>query len=89
MGHWILYTSENVLDNKKGMYQNALVKAGYVFQMHWLPDRGAWIGSNNQMKTRRKQIVWYNPPWSRQILTPIDRNFISLIRKWFSNNLSM
>ena len=42
---------------------------------------------NNQNKKKRKRnIIWFNPPYSKSVKTKIERIFIKLISKYFQLN---
>ena len=42
---------------------------------------------NNQNKKKRKRnIIWFNPPYSKSVKTNIGRIFIRLISKYFPPN---
>ena len=61
------------------MYQEALIKAGYsqklTYQKH---DQ-----KKNNLKQRKKQIVWFNPPYSKNVTTEVGKFFLRLIDKHF------
>lgn len=61
-------------------YQDALHKSGYTYKLHFTepePHRPQY-----QTK-RRRNIIWFNPPFNRNVQTNIGRAFINLIDKCF------
>ena len=68
-------------DQTKGTYQQALNKAGYKYTLKWEESQ-----SSHRRRVRKKEICFFNPPFSRSIKTRIGHEFINLVRKWFSSN---
>ena len=43
--------------------------------------------SNKQCsRTRRREVLWFNPPWNSAVSTNVAARFLRLIDKHFSNN---
>ena len=68
------------------MYQEALIKAGYEYELKWDENRNT---NKRSKRTRKKQTCYYNPPFSLSIKTKIGKEFLNLVRKWFCNNPSL
>ena len=58
-------------------YQKALNDSGYNYKLHYEPDIA------NKQRKRKRDILWYNPPYSLNVQTNIGRKFLSLIDKHF------
>ena len=52
-------SNESVFDNGKGIYEKALHEAGHSVNLKYQPNPP---NSNNQQKSRKRHIIWYNPP---------------------------
>lgn len=65
-------------------YQEALENAGYLHKMEYQKT-----DSNNRRKNRSRNIIWYNPPYSKHVTTNIGKKFLQLIDRHFpkSNQL--
>ena len=60
-------------------YQEALRKSGYTYSLKFKPSQQT---PPNQ-KSRRRNIISFNPPFSKNVKTNIGRAFISLIDRCF------
>ena len=78
-----LSRTKEIFETNISPYQNALTKSGYTYNLKWIENRNL---VNKNKKKNKKDILYFNPPWSNIISTPIGRNFIALIRKWFESN---
>ena len=62
------------------LYQEALRMSGYAYNLKFNP---APQRPPNQDR-RRRNIIWFNPPFNRNVLTHIGRAFINLVDKCFA-----
>ena len=63
-------------------YQHALKEAGYEEKLVYKnqdKEQEEVVGR----KTRRRKVIWFNPPWSSNVKTNIAGRFISLLKKHF------
>ena len=64
------------------MYQAALEKSGHKYQLKFDPTPLA--NSEEKKKTRtRKNIIWFNPPYSRAVSTNVGKEFLRIMDKHF------
>ena len=74
-----LSSNQELFDSVKAPYQEALNNAGYDYVLEYHP-----VENCTKKKTRRRrQITWFDPPWSSNIKTDIGRKFLNLIDKHF------
>lgn len=66
-------------------YQEALQKSGYSYTLQFTPPQQSPEPSNNKRK-RQRNIIWFNPPFSKNVQTNIGREFRNLIEKCFPKN---
>ena len=82
-----LSSSEAMFETSTQIYQDALNKAGYKYKLKYDPTV-----KTNQTKTRsrKRNVVWFNPPFSITVRTNVGATFLKLIDKHFhkSNPLS-
>ena len=67
-------------DNTKTVYQEALNKSGYNYNLSYKESH------NNTRRSRRnrpRNILWYNPPFSKNVKTNVGKCFLSLIDQDF------
>ena len=74
-----LSSNEKIFSNSILIYQEALIKAGYnhklTYQKH---DQ-----KKDNPQQRKRQIIWFNPPYSENVTTKVGKFFLSLIDKHF------
>ena len=79
-----LSSSEQAFNEAAPTYQTALNKSGYK---HTLKYRNNENAPNTRCKrTRKRQIVWYNPPFNSAVTTNLGKKFLALIDKHFPPN---
>ena len=61
------------------VYQEALNKSGYN---HKLKFKKTSI-NNPQRRQQKKDIIWFNPPFSKSVATKIGKTFLRLTEKHF------
>ena len=72
--------SEAEFNNAKDDYQQALSEAGYSEKLTYDPEQSR---PTRGTKRRRRNIVWFNPPYSRNVATNIGKEFFNLLRIHF------
>ena len=53
----------------------------YIYQDE--PTSDSVNEESNQRRTRRRNIIWYNPPYSMNVKTNVGKLFLKLLRKHF------
>ena len=72
-------SDEDAFNEAAPLYQEALRMSGYAYNLKSNP---APQRPPNQDR-RRRNIVWFNPPFNRNVLTHVGRAFINLVDKCF------
>ena len=67
-------------DNAKTVYQEALNKSGYNYNLSYNESRNE---KQQSRKNRPRNILWYNPPFSKNVKTNVGKCFLSLIDQHF------
>ena len=62
------------------LYQAALNKAGYNYTLRYEPEVTT---TNKNARSRKKQILWFNLPFSSSVKTNVGAKFLKLIDKHF------
>lgn len=60
------------------IYQQALKHSGHNYKLAFQPDQTI-NAQNNDKKTRRRHILWYNPPFNKNVATNIGKIFFNII----------
>ena len=58
-------------------YQEALSKSGYKFRLHYNPE------PPKPKRSRSRNVIWFNPPYSDNVATNIGRKFFKTINECF------
>ena len=74
-----LSSNEKIFNDSIPIYQEALIKAGYNHKLTY--QKHDQKKGNSQQ--RKRQIIWFNPPHSKNVTTKVGRFFLSLIDKQF------
>ena len=72
-----LCSSEEIFEQSKGHYQEALGKSGYTYQLKYNPSTTSTRRRNR--RNRGRKVTWFNPPYSRSVETNIGKEFLRLI----------
>ena len=74
-----LSKNEDVFNEAAPQYQNALKNSGYNFELKFNPP----TQNSRRNKPRSRNIVWFNPPFSKNIATNIGQEFFKLLERCF------
>ena len=78
----ILSSSKDIFLGSVIYYEKCLKNSGYKTKLQYQQPK-----ENNQNKKKRKRnIIWFNPPYSKSVKTNIGRILIKLISKYFPPN---
>ena len=64
-------SSKNIFDKSISFYQNALFKSDFKEGLKYTRSDKSFQEENGQ-RTRRRKIIWFNPPYSRSVKTNIS-----------------
>ena len=74
-----LSSSESIFKESTHVYQEALYKSGYNHKLSYQnANKNTQISSN-----RKRNIIWFNPPYSKNVATKVGNQFLKLISKHF------
>ena len=62
------------------IYQKALEESGFSHHLKYIPPQ------NSNRRTRRRNIIWFNPPYCKSVKTNIGRHFLKLVNKHFPSH---
>ena len=61
-------------------YQEALDKAGYKYKLKYNPESAT---DKPKKQNRKRNILWFNPPYCSTVKTNVGGRFLKLINKHF------
>ena len=73
-------STEDVFQQSLPAYEMALHSSGFQDTLSYLVPN---TQSNRRSRSRRRKVIWYNPPYSENVSTDIGHRFLNLIRKHF------
>ena len=71
-------SNEEIFNEAAEFYQAELDRCGYNHKLIWLEN----IASKPKRR-RKREVVWFNPPYSMNVKTPVGKEFLKLIDKHF------
>ena len=74
-----LSSSEAIFNDAKGYYQEALTRNGHDHQLRYNPPV-------IRPRQRRRNVLWFNPPYSKTVDTNVGKRFLCLLDKHFPVN---
>ena len=78
----ILPSSKDIFQESAIYYEKCLKNCGHKTKLRYEQPKE----DNQNKKKRKRNIVWFNPPYSKSVKTNIWRIFIELISKHFPPN---
>ena len=78
-------SDETAFGDAKPIYDKALADSGFCEMTEFLEDRKS-SSEKRKRKNRRRNITWFNPPYSQNVSTNFGRRFRTLISKHFPRN---
>ena len=73
-------SDENMFKSAVPQFQEALTKSGYDFTLKFDPNASK---PRNKKKSRKRNILWFNPPYNSTVGTNIAKEFLKLIDECF------
>ena len=74
-----LCSNEKVFNESVSIYQEALDKSGYNHKLTFQKTST----NNTHSRQQKRNIIWFNPPFSKSVVTKIGKTFLRLIDKHF------
>ena len=70
-----------VFDNAKPVYESALKESGYSTPLNFISDQ-----PQPKNRNRKRQVIWFNPPYSENVKTNIGKKFLKTVRRHFTKD---
>ena len=75
-------TSEEIFNKAKSEYETILKNSGY----HKVELKFHKEEQNTRKRKRSRNIIWFNPPFSRNVTTNVPKTFLNLLDKHLSKS---
>ena len=73
-------SSKESFDKAAPVYQEALTKSGYEHKLEFSEVANE---QPRDRRNRRRNITWYNPPFSKHVKTNVGKKFLSIVKDSF------
>ena len=96
-----LSSDKQCFDKSKNIYQDSIAKAGHVYEFKYeqsdnvsdlnrlqtILDKPNYTNINHHnRKQRKRNIIWFNPPYSDYVQTNVGKRFLEAIDECFGHN---
>ena len=81
-----LSTNSEIFHEASKHYQNILNQSGYDYKLQYKPPNNKNENEIKSSKNRKRNIIWFNPSFSKNISNNIGKYFLLLIQKHFPRN---
>ena len=75
-------SSETIFKDSLLPYEKALKESGYDMKLCYNPSKN----QQKQQGNRKRNIIWFNPPFSKSVITKVGHCFLKLLDKHFPKN---
>ena len=80
-------SNKQLFDKAKPHYESALKQGGHDEKLMYTERKNpATHNAQNNRKSRQRNVIWFNPPYSMNVQTNIGSEFLNLVRKHFPKN---
>ena len=76
-----LSSNEEIFKKATPYYEEALKRSGYNHNFKFNPEN-----QQKRSRNRKRKIIWFNPPFNKNVSTPIAKIFLNLIKRHFPKN---
>ena len=73
-------SSEQIFENAAPQFQEAIKKSGYDFKLKYDPLANT---PKPKKKNRKRNVLWFNPPWNSEVETNIGKEFLKIVDECF------
>ena len=75
-------SSEDLFNKSIKIYNKALKESGFTDELKYLPNEVQQL-ENNERRKRKRKIIWFNPPYSKNVKTNVGKLFLKSLKKHF------
>ena len=81
----MLSSNQQVFEQEAQIYNEGLKVAGYKEKIKFIPP----VPNQRKGNRRKRNVIWFNPPFHEDVSTPIGEKFLKLIRKHFKKGTEL
>ena len=79
----MLSSNEQVFNQEAYIYNEGLKQSGYNDKIHYIPPT---VDNNRVNRRRKRNVIYFCPPWNDALKTNLGKKFLALIDKHFKKN---
>ena len=68
-------SNEEIFESAAPEYQKALNDGGHPYRLHYKKPKT----TGSHKRTRKRKIIWYNPPYNKNVKTNVGKEFLKII----------
>ncbi len=80
-----LSSNESIFKQTTQPYQQALTKSGYSYTLKYQTNN-ITPKPSTKARTRKRNIIWFNPPYNKSVTTNIGKKFLQLLDDCFPSS---
>ena len=77
-----ILSNEEIFNKSIKIYSKTLKESGFTDELKYLSNYVQELGNKNRRKRKRK-LIWFNPPYSKNVKTNVGKVFLKLSKKIF------
>ena len=78
--------NKNVFNEASQIYNEALKKRGFGQNIEFIENKTNNRDNSGRRKKRTRKVIWFNPPYSKNVKTNVGKYFIQLIQNHFTKD---
>ena len=75
-------SDEETFKKATPIYQRALHDSGFSYKLKYKPS----TRNRNKKRKRKRNVLWFNPPYDRQVKTNVGKRFIAIVKESFDED---
>ena len=79
----MLSSNEGLFDQASPMYQDALIRSKHEHRLEFSEEEPTRDGQSKSRRRRKRDVIYWNPPFSMNVKTNVGGKFLALIDKCF------
>ena len=77
-------SDEETFKRATPIYQKALQESGFSYKLSYKPS--TINVERKKARKRKRRVIWFNPPYDRQVKTNVAKQFIAILRESFDED---
>ena len=80
----MISSSKEIFEESAKEYQDALERSGFDHKLTYEDNTG--IARTKKPRNRKRQVIWFNPPYNKSVSTNVGKDFLKLLDKHFPSH---